>query len=118
MKTKINWFITIRNGCFEVEPFTMEPEPGGLHSINVPNDVSLLSNDGYRSKKHALIVLIRHLNNQVDKNKAELGEILLKEQEKLLNEPEDNLYKQQLLEQEKRRREMEQKWLEAERAKK
>lgn len=115
---KVNWFITIRNGSFEAEPFTLSPEPGGLHSIEVQNDVSLLSNDGYRSKKHALIALLRHLNKEVDKAKAELGEILLKEQEKLLNDPEDNLYKQRLVEQDQQRREMEQKWLEAERGKK
>lgn len=117
MKPKINWFITIKNGGFEAEPFTMEPEPCGLYSINVPDDVALLSKDGYRNKKSALVALLRHLNKEVDKAKAELGEILLKEQEKLLNDPEDNLYKQRLIEQDQQRREMEQKWLE-ERAKK
>ena len=118
MKPKINWFIIIKNGCFEVEPFTMSPEPGGLYSIDVPNDVSLLSKDGYRNKKHALVALLRHLNNEVDKNKAELGEILLKEQEKLLKDPEENWYKAKLREQDQRRMEMEQEWLEDERAKK
>jgi hypothetical protein len=110
MKTETNWYICLLGKPgeigIEVMPFDEVPK------CAIPFELK-----GYKTKKRALVALIRNLNHWVENGKVELGKILLEEQEHLLNDPETNFYKQMLIEQDRERHEREQKWLE-ERAKK